>query len=205
MNDKVVCWVKQYVNMMMGSLENHYYHQYEHALEVAQRSLEIWQQEWLDDKSLEILYIAGLFHDIGFVIQYDDNEYIGATLAKNYLQSILYPMDKIKIIEELIIATIYTRTPQNILESIIRDADTDNLGRDDFFDKWERLKQEIESIKTIKILDPEWTHYSIKFLLWHHFITKTEIKDRQPKKDENLKVLERKMEYFHKKLPPKKI
>jgi hypothetical protein len=44
-------------------------------------------------------------------------------------------MDKIKIIEELIIATIYTRTPQNILESIIRDADTDNLGRDDFFDK----------------------------------------------------------------------
>jgi|GEM_PF-1098999 len=48
-------------------------------------------------------------------------------MAKNYLKSILYPEEKIKKVQELIIATIYTREPQNLLENIIRDADTDNL------------------------------------------------------------------------------
>jgi HD superfamily phosphodiesterase len=76
-----------------------------------------------------------LFHDVGFIIQYDDNESIGATIAKNYLKSILYPEEKIQIIESLIIATIYSHEPQNLLEKIIKDADTDNLGRDDFFEK----------------------------------------------------------------------
>lgn len=193
MNEKIITGIKSYVNMMMSPLENHYYHQYEHALEVSQRCLEIWKKEWLDDVTLEILVIAGLFHDIWFIVQYDDNEYIGSTLARNYLRSILYPFERIKVIEELIIATIPDRIPQNILESIIKDADTDNLWRDDFFDKWERLKNEIESIKKIKIFEPDWTHYSIKFLLDHHFSTKSEIQDRQLKKDENLKKLENRL------------
>lgn len=193
MNEKIILWIRKYVNMMMGPLENHYYHQYEHALEVSQRCLEIWKKEWLDDITLEILVIAWLFHDIWFIVQYDDNEYIWSTLARNYLRSILYPFERINIIEELIIVTIPDRKPKNILESIIKDADTDNLWRDDFFDKWERLKNEIESIKKIKILEPDWTHYSIKFLLEHHFLTKSEIQERQPKKDENLKKLEERL------------
>jgi hypothetical protein len=47
----------------------------------------------------------------------------------------LYPKEKINIVENIILATIVTRQPNNILESIIKDADTDNLGRIDFFDK----------------------------------------------------------------------
>ena len=193
MNEKIISWVKNYVNMMMAPLEDHYYHQYEHALEVANRCYELWKKEWLNEDILESLVIAWLFHDVWFIIQYDNNEYIWATMAKNYLRTILYPEDKIKLIEELIIATIYTREPQNLLEEIIRDADTDNLWRDDFFEKWERLKKEIECIKKIKILDPDWYHYSIKFLREHKFQTPTEIKERQIKKEENLKKLEEKV------------
>lgn len=193
MNEKIIHWVKKYVNMMMWPLENHYYHAYEHALEVADRVLELGKKEWINEETLEILVIAALFHDVGFVIQYDDNEYIGATIAKNYLRSIFYPQEKINMVEKLIIATIYTRTPENLLESIIRDADTDNLWREDFFEKWERLKKEIECIKKIKILDPDWNHYSINFLKEHKFITQTEIQERQRKKEENLKKLEEKV------------
>lgn len=193
MNEKIIYWVKKYVNMMMWPLENHYYHQYEHALEVADRALEIGKKEGIDEETLEVLVIAALFHDIWFVIQYDDNEYIGAIIAKNYLRSILYPQEKIQMVEKLIIATTYTREPKDHLESIIKDADTDNLWREDFFEKWERLKKEIEDMKKIKILDPDWTHYSINFLKEHKFITETEIKERQPKKEENLKKLEEKI------------
>lgn len=193
MNEKLISWIKNYVNMMMVPLENHYYHQYEHALEVSKRAYELWKKEWLDEDSLEILVIAWLFHDIWFIIQYDNNEYIWATIAKNYLKSVLYPTEKIKKVQELIISTIYTREPENLLESIIRDADTDNLWRDDFFEKWEKLKLEIETIKKIKIFEPDWLHYSIKFLLEHKFLTKYEIQERQPKKNENIKKLQEKL------------
>lgn len=189
MNEKIISWIKKYVNNLLWPLEYHYYHHYEHALEVTSRALELWKKENLSESDLEILAIASLFHDVGFIIQYDDNESIGATIAKNYLKSILYPEEKIQIIESLIIATIYSHEPQNLLEQIIKDADTDNLGRDDFFEKWQRLKKEIEIIKNIKILDPEWNHYSLNFLREHKFLTPTEIQERQPKKEENISVL----------------
>lgn len=193
MNEKLISWIKNYVNMMMSSLENHYYHQYEHALEVANRAKELWEKEWLDEDNLEILMIAWLFHDIWFVIQYDNNEYIWATLAKNYLKSVLYPIEKIELVKKLIIATSYKKEPENLLESIIKDADTDNLWRDDFFEKWERIKLELEIIKKIKILDKDWIHYLIKLLYEHKFLTKSEIKERQIKKEENLKKLQEKI------------
>ena len=48
-----------------------------------------------------MLAIAALFHDTGFVIQYDDNEVIGAKIARNYLRTVLYNEDKIKTIENI--------------------------------------------------------------------------------------------------------
>lgn len=191
MNERIINQIKEYVNILLWPLEKHYYHHYEHALEVRERSLEIWKKEWLSEKELELLYIASLFHDTWFVIQYDKNEQIWATIAKNYLKSILYPENDIKIISQLIISTIPELEAQNKLESIIKDADTDNLWRDDFFEKWERLKKEIETIKNIKIMYPEWNHYSLNFLKTHKFYTPTEIKEREPKKQENIKKLEK--------------
>ena len=191
MNEKLITLAKKYVNMLVGPLEDHYYHQYEHALEVANRCVELWKKEWLNDETLEVLALAWLFHDTGFIIQYDNNEQIWASIARNYLKSILYPENKIKLVEDLIIATIVSRPPTNLLEWIIRDADTDNLWRDDFFEKWERLKKELETIKKIKIHDPDWNHYSLNFLKEHKFLTKTEIVERQDKKLENLEKLDK--------------
>jgi HD superfamily phosphodiesterase len=74
-----------------------------------------------------MIAIAALFHDTGFVIEYENNETFGAKIARNYLRTILYPEEKIKIIQQIILATIPTVTPQNLLEEIIKDADMDNL------------------------------------------------------------------------------
>jgi len=76
---------------------------------------------------LEILAIAGLFHDTGFVIQYDNNEYIGAKIAKNFLRANLYSEEKIKLIESLILITNPQEKPITLLEKIMKDADLDNL------------------------------------------------------------------------------
>ncbi len=190
MNKKLIKNVKNYVNILLSPLQHLYYHQYDHALDVMQRALELWKKEWLDDEKLEILALAALFHDTGFVIQYDKNEPIWAKIAKNYLRAMLYPEDKIATIERLILATDpeYTN-PKDILEKIIKDADLDNLWRDDFLEKFNNIQKELEYIKNIKTKEPNWIHWTIAFLEKQKFSTKTQEQERNEKKQKNIDIL----------------
>jgi len=185
---------KKYVNMLLWPLEDFYYHHYNHALEVYERSIYIWKKEWLNDDELEIIWLSALFHDTWFIIQYDNNEYIWAKIARNFLKAHLYSDEKISQIEELIISTDPLKKPINKMSEILKDADTDNLWRDDFFDKSEKLKLEIETIKSIKIKYPDWYHYSLEFLTkFHEFKTKTSRIERYQKKQENILKLKEKL------------
>ena len=187
----IIIEAMKYVNKLLLPLEWLYYHQYNHSLEVMDRSVYLWKKENVSEEELEILALAWLFHDTGFVIQYDNNEYIWAKIARNYLTSILYPKDKIKIIERLILATAPDyKEPKDILEEIIKDADLDNLWREDFFEKSDKMKRELETIKKIKLKDPEWDHASLVLLNEHKYFTETEKKEREWKKIENRKILE---------------
>ena len=188
---KIIKKSKAYVNELLVTLENHYYHQYGHSLEVAERAVYLWKKEWLCEEDLEMLALDGLFHDTWFVLQYENNEEIWAKIAKNFLKSILYPEDKIETIEKVILATKLDAQPTNIYEEIIKDSDLDNLWREDFFKKWNNLKQEIEAIKNIKILDIDWQHWYITLLKKHKFYTKTQQEERKEKKQDNQKALER--------------
>lgn len=186
--------IKQFVNYLLLPLEDYYYHQYEHSISVMERSLYLAEKENVSEEDKEILAIASLFHDTGFVIQYDNNEYIGAKIARNYLKTNLYPEEKIRAIERLIIATIPDNEPENLLEKIIKDADLDNLGREDFLQTGEKVKKELETIKNIKIKDPEWQHAALQLIKWHKFYTNTQIQERGDTREKNEKELEKKLE-----------
>ncbi|MCD5380880.1 HD domain-containing protein, partial [Candidatus Gracilibacteria bacterium] len=163
-----------------------------HSLEVMERVMYLGKKENVSEEEIEILAIAGLFHDTGFVIQYDDNEYIGSKIAANYLKTTLYPKDKIKIIQRLILATKASyKTPIDLLEKIIKDADLDNLGRDDFFEKKDKMKLELETIREIKMKNPDWDHGSLQLLKEHNYYTETQKKERGDKKIENREILEK--------------
>lgn len=190
MNTKLINEAKKYVNSILMPLDSYYYHQYEHALEVMDRGVYLAKKEWLSDEETELIALAWLFHDTWFIIQYDNNEYIWAKIAQNFLKSKLYPMDKISIIEEIILATDPNyKKPKDIYERIIKDADLDNMWRDDFFDKSEKLKRELESIKSIKIKDPDWHHSSLDFLWKNKFYTKTQEAERWEIKKQNEQLL----------------
>lgn len=192
LDNKVISRAKEYVNQLLVPLEQHYYHQYSHALEVMERAVYLAREEWLNDDDIEVLALAGLFHDTWFIIQYDDNEPIWAKIAQNYLKSMLYDRDKIKLIEEIILATAPSyKNPKNIYEQIIIDSDLDNFGREDFFDKMENIHRERETIKNIKLLDPDWKHWVIDFLAEHKFFTKTQKTERNSQKAINQTELEK--------------
>lgn len=188
--NKILINAKKYVNKLLMPLENHYYHSYEHALEVMERAIYLWKKEWLKEDDLEVLWLAWIFHDTGFIIQYDDNEEIWAKIAENYLKSILYDKQKIKLIEDIILATSPNyKKPENIYEKIIKDADMDNLWRDDFFEKNNDIKKELEVIKNIKIKEPDWKHWSIQLLKEYNFITHIQKDERDEIKNQNLKKM----------------
>ena len=171
--EKNILWnAKKYVNLLLSPLNNHYYHSYEHAIDVMQRAIYLSEQENLPVDEIEMMALAGLFHDTGFIVMYDKNEPIWAKIASNYLKSINYDKNKIKLIEQIILATDpdYTN-PKNIYEKIIKDADMDNLWRDDFQKKSNDIKKELETVKKIKIKDPEWHHSLVDLLISHKFNT----------------------------------
>ena len=193
--NKVLERAKKYVNKLLVPLERHYYHSYNHAIEVMERCIYLWEKEWLEKEEIEMVAIAWLFHDTGFIIQYDNNEPIWAKIAQNYLRTILYDRDKIKNIERLILATDPEyKIPVDIYEKIIKDADMDNLGRKDFFEKTNNLKREREIIKNIKIRDPEWRHASIDILREYKFKTFTQKMERDFTKWENLQEMLKELE-----------
>lgn len=202
MDNNFIKQIEKYVNILLLPLENHYFHQFEHALDVKNRAVEIAIKEWLWDEEIELLTISALFHDTGFIIQYDNNEYIWSKIARNYLKSILYPEEKIKIIESLILATKPDyKKPINILEEIIIDSDLDNLWRDDFFEKENNLKKEIETIKNIKLKKPEWHHASLDLLNNYSYFTNSQRNEREKKKNENAVKLKKMIDELEKNEP----
>jgi len=189
-DNKLINRAKRYVNKLLVPLEQHYYHSYNHAIEVMDRAIYLWRKEWLDDDEIEILALSWLFHDTWFIIQYDKNEPLWAKIAENYLKSILYSTWKIETIKRLILATDPDyKKPIDIYEKIIKDSDMDNLWRDDFLEKSSSLKRELEVIKKIKIKDPEWNHGLVDLLKEHQYKAFTQKAERNDKKDENLKKM----------------
>ena len=189
------CWMfceaKKYVNKLLLPLWNYYYHSYEHAIDVMERAMYLAKKEWLSKEDQEMLWLAWLFHDTWFIIQYEDNESIWAKIAQNYLRSVMYSENRIHKIEEIIMATSPEyKEPKNIYEEIIKDADLDNLWRDDFVEKWNDLKKELELIKKIKIKDPDWEHASATLLKEHRYFTKSQREEREAIKQKNLEKIE---------------
>lgn len=181
---------KKFVNRLLTPLNKHYYHSYEHSIDVMQRAVYLSEKEWLKAEEIEIMALAWLFHDTGFVVQYDKNEPIWAKIAANYLKSINYPKEKIETIRRIILATDPNyKKPNDIYEKIIKDSDMDNLGRDDFKEKANNIKKEIETIKKIKIKDPDWHHSLVDLLIDYRFNTEHQRKERSNKKLKNLKYV----------------
>jgi HD superfamily phosphodiesterase len=58
MDKKLIENAKDYVNKLLLPLEDHYYHSYEHALDVMARAVYLAEKELLNNSDVEILAIS---------------------------------------------------------------------------------------------------------------------------------------------------
>ena len=168
---------------------NLFYHGVPHTLDVLDAVARISEAENINDKqSLTLLKTAALFHDAGYITQYEANEPVGCCLVKEKLPEFEYDDADIKIICELIMATVIPQNPKDKLGMILCDADLDYLGRDDFDPISEKLRHELTA-HGHSFLDDKWLRFEIAFLEKHAYFTASERALRDPLKQKHLENL----------------
>ena len=148
------------------------YHDIWHTVETVKGCEEIGSASFLSEEDLEILYIAAWFHDTGYVYQADGHEEKSVEITSEFLNTIDYPKEKITKVVKCIMATKISKCPNNLIESVICDADLISLGKDDYLQKNNLLKREMETRENKKISEFEWLKRSLIFLSSHKFYTK---------------------------------
>jgi adenylate cyclase len=149
-----------------------FYHNVKHTVDVVTEVELIGWGEGCTDEEILLLKTAGLFHDAGHIVAYDNHEYYGTLMAREMLPKYGYSAAQIDSICEIIMATKLPPKPTNLLENIICDSDLDYLGRSDFIPVSNTLFEELKAQNKIGKLN-DWNKIQVKFISGHQYFTKT--------------------------------
>lgn len=166
------------------------YHGFDHVMDVMEAAERIGKSEGLSEEDMELLRVAVLFHDSGFLVNPKGHEEIGCDMAEKELPDFGYVKYEIAKICGMIRATKYPHHPAGKMEEIICDADLDYLGRDDFFEIGNKLYRELRARKILNT-EEEWNRLQVNFLASHHYFTPTALQTRNEKKQENVERVRR--------------
>lgn len=196
--DRVMDYVraKDYIleQLKSGLSPQYYYHSVGHTLDVLKAVDMLIKEEGVTNtEHVDLLRTAAVFHDAGFLRRYDKNEIEASAMVGDLLPTYGYSKEQIEIIQRCIMVTVIGAKPTDQLESIIKDADFDYLGRDDYWDISIMLRKEWESVGIVKT-DKEWFALQISFLSNHEYHTDAAKRLRHPVKMAHVKVLEKLLE-----------
>jgi len=149
-----------------------FYHNIKHTVDVVTEVELIGWAEGCSDEEILLLKTAGLFHDAGHTVAYDNHEYHGTVIAREILPEYNYTSAQIDRICSLIMSTKLPPKPKNLLEDIMCDSDLDYLGRSDFIPVSNTLFEELRAQNKMKSLN-EWNKLQVKFISGHQYFTKT--------------------------------
>lgn len=149
-----------------------FYHNVKHTIDVINQAELIGIGEGVNEEEILALKTAALFHDFGHIVAYDNHEFHGTMLAREYLPNYKYTAEQIDLICQLIMATKLPPTPKTPLEKIICDSDLDYLGRSDFIPVSNTLFEELKAQNKITSLN-DWNKIQVKFISNHQYFTRT--------------------------------
>lgn len=169
------------------------YHDIGHTLNVENAARTIGKFEGVNEEEMLLLRTAALFHDTGFIFQYEHNEVFGIKLMRQMLPKYGFSESQMQIVEGMIEATEMGVEPKDLLQEIICDADHDYLGRADYYVVAQKLVDEMRAMGS-EISDEEWIQLQINFFEnKHRFFTTTSQNIREKGKQNRLKELKAKL------------
>ncbi len=168
-----------------GLNKHYYYHDVRHTLDVIEQSQTIGKLEGISLRELEILKIAALFHDTGFLEVRTGHEQASVDFFQNIGGLSTLTLEDCDSIAGCIRATRMPQNPLNHLERILCDADLDYLGREDFDLIGENLFLEMSACGEMSDRIT-WDNLQVKFLEAHSYHTRSNQTRRNMKKEQNL-------------------
>ena len=122
------------------------YHNLAHTEYVVKRATEIAAHYQLSDKDTMVLYVAAWFHDLGYLFaDASVHEEKSVALMREFITSHQVEEALIQEIENCILATRSPRNPIALVEEIMTDADTYNLGTKDFKNTNKQVYEEFQN------------------------------------------------------------
>lgn len=173
---------KYIINRLETELKpNLYYHGIHHTMDVYEVSIKIAEIENIAQEEKILINTAALFHDAGFIFQYEHNEIIAVKMIREILPKFGYNDGQIKTIGDIILTTRVKARPITLLQKIMSDSDYDYLGRNDVGKIATTLYKELAAYG-YDFSEKEWNEMQIKFLKKHEYHTSSSLALRRPKK-----------------------
>ncbi len=162
---ELVTKAESYVkNLLETELDpNRVYHDWKHTQQVVREAVDLAQQAKLNDEDLELLQLAALFHDTGFVRSGDNHENISKAIAGEFLQKENLSQDKIDKVNQIIEATRMPHISNGQLGSILQDADLASLAKPDWEERSELLRKELAYFDKIEYSNADWIKHNNQF------------------------------------------
>lgn len=193
MNNNILVTTETHiVNFFKESISAEYvFHDLQHTKNVVEAVAQIGAHYQLSSDDLEVLEIAAWFHDTGYSKGAEGHEERSASYARAFLAIHNYPEDKIKAIEACIFATKMPHQPQNQLEKILCDADLSHLGKNIYWDRCGRLRQELLITRKVMMSEQEWVDFELQFIQQHQYHTDEAKKLFEKAKQKHIRQLEK--------------
>lgn len=184
--------LEEYIlNRLEKELPKHlFYHNVKHTMDVTIGVEIIGTAEGVNEEELLILKTAGLFHDMGQIVQSNGHEEISCKFAHDILPKYNYDQDQIELICEVIMATKLPPNPQTLLQKIICDADLDYLGRTDFIPVSDTLYKELHEQNIIDNIN-DWNKLQVSFISNHQYFTEFARNNREVNKQKQIDRLKK--------------
>ncbi|MBE2198536.1 MAG: phosphohydrolase [Anaerolinea sp.] len=152
-------------------------------------AMELAALSGVSGREQKMLQVAAAYHDIGFIEAYEGHELVSVRVAQEALPGFGFAEGDVAQIVTLIRATIMPQSPQNLLGEILADADLGVLGRADFFERGEILRQ--ETAVFVEFVPPlTWDQRQLLFLQQHAYFTPAARKLRVPGKEKHIAMLQ---------------
>ena len=190
--EKILLEAEKFVaNLLNEELPHHFvYHNFSHTQRVVAAVKEIVEGEKVKEEETYKLLMAAWFHDTGYTKGKDHHEESSVKIAKEFLEKYSVDSNFIDDVSHLIMATKMDYEPLNLLEKIIRDADSCHFQHKKYDRISELLRLEWEQLGIKEYTEVEWLEVNISFFTKHHrFYTEYAIENWQSGKDKNLSLL----------------
>ncbi|GAB4396204.1 MAG: hypothetical protein OHK0053_09690 [Microscillaceae bacterium] len=176
-----------------------HYHNLHHTRYVVNAAQHIAEQENLDQEERYLLHLSAWLHDIGYLHTRQSHEEVGREIARQQLEAAQSPEAHIKAVEAAILATKIPQTPQNPIEQALCDADLAHLADEDFFEICLPLRREWEAVEGQPMTDIAWLEANLSFMQNHAYFTHYGQQYLEPRKQENMLKVQKKLKKLYKK------